>query len=75
MESASCEPDGIELIVPDSIRKHPDEHPDFKAPDDAILRQGNIGTVDKKITATFTGVFTAGKKRPKRSLTLERSKM
>lgn len=72
LESASCEPHGIELIVPDFIRKHAEEHPDFKALDEAIRRNGNIGTVDKEITATFTGVFTAGKKRPKRSLTLER---
>lgn len=72
LQDASCEPNGVELVVPDYIRKHPEEHPDFKALDDAIRRQGNIGTVNKKITATFTGIFTASKKRPKRTLTLEK---
>jgi len=55
LEDASCEPHGVELSIPDHIRNHPEEHPDFKALDDAIRLQGNIGTVGKKITATFTG--------------------
>jgi hypothetical protein len=58
--------------VPDSIRTHPEEHPDFKALDDAMRLQGNIGTVGKKITATFTGEFVSHSKRPKRVLTLEK---
>jgi hypothetical protein len=53
-------------------RTHPEEHPDFKALNDAIRLQGNIGTVGKKITATFTGEFTSHSKRPNRVLTLER---
>jgi hypothetical protein len=72
LEDAACGPDGVELSVPGSIRNHPDEHPGFRALDDAIRRQGNIGTVGKKITATFTGKFTLGSKRPKRILTLEK---
>lgn len=72
LESAPCKPEGVELIVPDHIRKHPEERPDFKALDDAIRRQGNIGTVDKEITGTFTGIFRVGRKRQKRSLTLEK---
>jgi hypothetical protein len=72
LQSASCESNGVELIVPDYIRKHPEEHPDFKALDDAVRQQGNIGTVNKKITATFTGTFTTSSKRPKRMLTLEK---
>lgn len=72
LQGASCGPDGVELVVPDYIRNDPEKHLDFKALDDAIRQQGNLGTVDKKITATFTGVFTAHRKRPKRTLTLER---
>jgi len=72
LEDAACGSDGVALSVPDSIRNYPDEHPDFRALDDAIRRQGNIGTVGKKITATFTGKFTLGSKRPKRILTLEK---
>jgi hypothetical protein len=72
LEDAACGSDGVALSVPDSIRNYPDEHPDFRALDDAIRRQGNIGTVGKKITATFTGKFTLGSKRPKRILTLDK---
>ena len=72
LEDASCAPHGVELSVPDSIRTHPEEHLDFKALDDAIRLQGNIGTVGKKITATFTGEFTSHSKRPKLILTLEK---
>jgi len=72
LESASCDSSGVELVVPAYIREHPEEHPDFKALDDAIRRQGNIGTVDKEIRATFTGVFTARTGRPRLSLTLEK---
>jgi hypothetical protein len=72
LEDASCEPHGVELLVPDYIRNHPEGHPDFKALDDAIRHQGNLGTVGKKITATFTGEFTSHRKRPKRVLTLEK---
>jgi len=73
LEDPSCKEDGgVELFVPDPIRNHPAEHPDFKALDDAIRLQGNIGTVGKKITATFTGEFTSHSKRPKRVLTLEK---
>ena len=72
LESASCDSSGVELVVPAYIREHPEEHPDFKALDDAIRRQGNIGTVDKEIRATFTGVFTARSGRPRLSLTLEK---
>ena len=49
LEDASCEPNGVELSVPGYIRNHPEEHPDFKALDDAIRLQGNIGTVGKRI--------------------------
>jgi hypothetical protein len=72
LEDASCKPHGVELSVPKFIRTHPEEHPDFKALDDAIRRQGNIGTVGKKITATFTGEFTLHSKRPRLVLTLEK---
>ena len=72
LEGAACTPNGVELVVPDHIRKHPEQHLDFKAFDDAIRLQGNLGTVDKEITATFIGVFTARRKRSKRSLTLEK---
>src|SRR6516165_2831208 len=72
LEDASCEPHGVELLVPDYIRNHPEGHPYFKALDDAIRHQGNLGTVGKKITATFTGEFTSHRKRPKRVLTLEK---
>src|SRR5437868_9338314 len=43
LEDASCKPHAIELSVPNSIRTHPEEHPDFKALDDAIRLQGHIG--------------------------------
>lgn len=72
LEDASCQPDGVELSVPDYIRNHPEDHPDFKALDDAIRHQGNLGTVGKTITATFIGEFTSHSKRPKRVLTLEK---
>lgn len=72
LEDASCKPHGVELSVPDSIRTHPEDHPDFKALDDAIRLQGNIGTIGKKITATFTGEFSLHSKAPKWVLTLEK---
>ncbi len=72
LKDASCKEGGVELSVPESIRTHPEEHPDFKALDDAIRVKGNIGTVGKKITATFIGEFTSHSKRPKRVLTLEK---
>jgi len=72
LESASCRSSSIELVIPAYIREHPEDHPDFKALDDAIRLQGNIGTADKEIRATFTGVFTARSKHSKRSLTLEK---
>jgi hypothetical protein len=72
LEDASCAQGGVELSVPDFIRKHPEQHPDFKALDDAIRLQGNIGSVGKKITATFIGEFTSHSKRPKRVLALEK---
>jgi hypothetical protein len=72
LEDPSCREDGVELSVPDSIRSHPEEHPDFKALDDSIRLQGNIGTLGKSISATFIGRFTSRSKRPKRVLTLER---
>ena len=72
LEDPSCREDGVELSVPDAIRSHPEEHPDFKALDDAIRLQGNIGTVGKSISATFIGQFTSRSRRPKRVLTLER---
>jgi hypothetical protein len=73
LEDPSCKKDGrVGLFVPDPIRNHPAEHPDFKALDDAIRLQGNIGTVGKKITATFTGEFTSHSKRPNGVLTLEK---
>ena len=58
--------------MPNFIRTQPEEHPDFKALDDAIRVQGNIGTVGKKVTATFTGKFATRSKHPKPVLTLER---
>jgi hypothetical protein len=72
LEDPSCKTHGVELSVPNSIRSHPEEHPDFKALDDAIRLQGNIGTVGKNITATFIGEFTSRSKRPRLVLTLER---
>src|SRR5882762_1263082 len=72
LEDASCKPHAVELSVPNSIRTHPEEHPDFKALDDAIRLLGNLGTVGKKITATFTGEFTSHSKRPRLVLTLEK---
>ena len=72
LEDASCKAGGVELSVPDSIRNHPEEHPDFKALDDAIRLEGNIGTVGKKVTATFTGEFARHFKSPKRVLVLEK---
>ena len=72
LEDASCKPNAVELSVPNFIRTHPEEHLDFKALDDAIRREGNIGTVGKKITATFTGEFTSHSKRPRLVLTLEK---
>jgi hypothetical protein len=75
LDDASCKEGGVELKVPDPIRNHEEEHPDFKVLDDAIRLQGNLGTVGKKITATFTGEFTSHSKRPKRVLALERLKI
>jgi len=68
LEDSSCKEDGVELLVPDAIRSHPD----FKTLDDSIRLQGNIGTIGKNITATFIGKFTSRSKRPKGVLTLER---
>jgi|SRR5690242_10265888 len=68
-----CPGDLIALEVPEAIRKHPEQHPDYAALEDAILKQGNVGTVGKNITATFSGKFVyASKKRPKRVLILDR---
>jgi hypothetical protein len=72
LEDDSCKEGGVKLSVPESIRSRPEEHPDFRALDDAIRLQGNIGTVGKRITATFVGEFTSHSERPKRVLTLEK---
>lgn len=68
--SPLCEQRSVELIVPDQIRSHPEEYPGYKALADAILFRGNIGTVGKSITATFTGTFTARSRKPKLVLTI-----
>lgn len=68
----SCSSRRIELSVPDSIRNHPNEHPDFKALDDAIRLHGNVGTVDKTVAATFTGKFETHSRKPKLQLVLEK---
>jgi hypothetical protein len=70
LEDASCKDSGVKLSVPENFRKHQEEHPDFKALDDAIRFQGNIGTAGKKITGTFTGNFISHSKR--RIFTLEK---
>ena len=69
----ACQKELVALDVPDSIRKHPEQHPDYAALEDAILKQGNVGTSGKTITATFSGRFTyARHKRPRRALLLEK---
>lgn len=68
-----CPKDGIMLSVPEAIRRHPEEHPDYAALRDAILNRGNVGTVGKSITATFSGEFVYDRrKKPKRTLLLEK---
>ena len=67
----SCAEVAVELSIPDQIRNNPEQHQGFKALDDAIRRRGNIGTVGKKITATFVGKFISRSKPPKRTLVLE----
>ncbi len=49
----SCRSQGVALWVAKDVRENPDQ----KALDDAIFRQGYVGTVGKKITAVFTGQF------------------
>jgi predicted secreted protein len=68
----SCAGEAVELSIPDQIRNNPEQHQGFKALDDAIRRRGNIGTVGKKITATFIGKFISRSKAPKRTLVLEK---
>jgi hypothetical protein len=63
----SCAGEAVELSIPDQIRNYPEQHPGFKALDDAIRRRGNIGTVGKKITATFTGKFVSRSTPPKKN--------
>lgn len=49
----SCESHGVALWVPKDARENPDQ----RALDNAVFRQGYVGTVGKRITATFTGQF------------------
>ena len=72
LESDQCADAGIELIVPDEMRKHPENHPDYKQLDDAILGGPTIGTVNKRITAVFVGEFHRSRKRPHYTLVLSR---
>jgi hypothetical protein len=68
----ACPRELVSLDVPEAIRRHPEQHPDYAALEDAILKKGNLGTSGKTITATFSGKFTySHHKRPKRSLILE----
>lgn len=69
LESPLCKERAVNLFVPDEIRSDPEGHPDYKALDEAIFR-GNIGTVGKIITATFTGTFSSRSQRPNLVLTL-----
>jgi hypothetical protein len=71
LESDSCS-QSVELDVPAEIRLHPEAHPDYKTLDDAILKNGNIGTAGKRIIGTFTGVLAVRSKRPKLTLSFER---
>lgn len=65
----SCEPRGVALWVPKDARENHDQ----KALDDAIFRKGYVGTVGKKITATFTGQFLwRPRKHPRRVLMAEK---
>jgi hypothetical protein len=69
----SCSKEMVGLDVPKSMRRHPEQHPDYAALRDAILKEGNVGTAGKSITATFPGKFVYNRhKRPKRTLLLEK---
>jgi hypothetical protein len=69
----SCPKEIITLDVPEPMRKHPEQYPDYAALRDAILKEGNVGTTGKSITATFYGKFAYNhRKRPKRTLLLEK---
>ena len=69
----SCSKEMVGLDVPESMRRHPEQYPDYAALSDAILRQGGFGTVGKTITATFSGKFTYNRrKKPMRTLLLEK---
>src|SRR5262249_16052265 len=60
---------GIALRVAKGARDSPDQ----KALDDAIFRQGYVGTVGKKITAVFTGQFLWQRRgHPKRVLVAQK---
>ena len=65
LQSPSCERYSVELFVPDQIRSHPQEYPGYNTLDDAIVSRGNIGTIGKSITATFTGTITSQHRRLK----------
>jgi hypothetical protein len=72
---AQVESDGIEHTVLLDAERHcskgvvpwtrtaTDGTDPFAPIDDAIYRQGRIGTIDKKIVATFTGTFRSAKDR------------
>jgi hypothetical protein len=51
---------GVDLWIADSAR----DNPDFKALDDIVVRQGNLGTVGKTIIGTFTGTFLRSQEVP-----------
>jgi len=69
----SCPKEIVSLDVPEPMRAHPEQHPDYAALRAAILKEGNVGTAGKSITATFSGKFAYQRhKRPKRTLLLER---
>lgn len=55
LEDESCPQYGLELLVAEDVRSHLDNHPDYAALEQAVLRTGNLGTADKTITGRFTG--------------------
>jgi hypothetical protein len=50
----ACNKHGLHIQISKSVEDH---HPDLVAFDDAIFRQGCIGTLGKEIRGTFTGRF------------------
>lgn len=64
----SCSSKGMALSIPDKVANHPD----VKRLIDAIFRDGQVGTIGKRITATVSGTFLSRPDgRPSRELVLE----